>query len=120
MPGVARIREREEHAGIDEQRHSATAFSERRGPFRSARALLEQQLLVPLGGVRVAAGVSSRKRRQRARDPALRDIFGERLADDRRRRFALPRRVQLQIALERFWNENRRPLHMTYAITCIN
>lgn len=73
----------------------------------------EDQILVTLGGIRVAAGKGPGKRRQHGRTPP-RKVFGQRLADNRGRGLLLDVGVKLELALQRFGHEDGRALHMLY------
>src|SRR5205814_3906242 len=77
----------------------------------------EEQRLVAVGCVSVPAVECAGERRQ-IRGGPLRDVRGQRLANDRGGRPALASRVELQVPLERFRNEDRRAFHMTYDSIC--
>lgn len=84
----------------------------RRAAMRRQR--LEQQLFMPLSGVRVSARERARERRQRSRRLPACNVLGQRLANDRRGRFSLAAGMELEVTLECFRDEDCRAFHMTY------
>ncbi len=72
----------------------------------------EENLLVLVGRIGMAAIECGRKRRKRLRRSFLRDIGRECFTHDSGRRLTFPARVQLEIALKGFRDEDGRPFHM--------